>query len=241
MNPLHTRDMNRIDRLAYRFNVQIHRNKIMQHTTNYFRIFHETLYKLQHFGIIRPGNIPYLYLPPTPFFQRIGRRYQPRIGMDNFLLEPDIVRRRISPRQLRGLIHATIPIPPRFPKVQIRRSLRIAEQRISKLQLIAKQIHQIAAESLLDGTFLQKIKDKKNPLGLACQDKSPMTLRDQILKAQQTKFPPRQNYENYWRRWIYPDEYTCHRNIHYFRPISPFYFELRPADIRYHPIVRHLA
>ena len=238
MNPLHTRDMSRIDRVAYRFNVQIHRDKIMHYTRTYFQIFHQTLYKLQHFGIIRPGNIPYLFIPPNPFFERIGREYQPRIGMDNFLLEPDIVRRRISPRQLRGLIHATIPIPPRFPKFTVRRSLRIAEQKVTKLQLAVQQIPQLAAESLLDGTFLQKIKDKENLLGKICQDKSPMTLRDQVLKSYKSRFPPT---FNYWRKWIYPDEYTCHRNIHYYRKSAPFSIEIKPADIRLHPIVRHLA
>ena len=132
--------------------------------------------------------------------------------MDNFLLEPDIVRRRISPRKLKGLIYSTIPIPPRFPRIQLRRSMRIAEKRIANLTLAAKRTQQLAAESLLDGTFTQKIKSKKNLLGIVCQDKSPSTLRDQIMKVHKSKFPPK---PNYWQRWIYPDEYTCHRNIHY--------------------------
>ena len=237
-NPLHSRDMSQIDQIAYRLNVELHRDEIMHHTRYYFRIFHETLYKLQHFGIIRNGNIPYLYIPPKPFFRRIGRIQRPRIGLDNFLLEPDIVRRRISPRRLRGLIYATIPIPPTFPKFTIRRSLRIAAKRTAILNKAISQIPRIAAEALLDGTFLQKLKDKKHPLGIVCQDKSPLTLRDQILNAQKRKFPPKLHY---YRRWIYPDEYTCHRNIHYFKQATPFLFEIKPADIQLRPIVRHLA
>ena len=238
VNPLHTRDMNLLDRIDYRFNVEMHRNKIVQHTTTYFRIFHESLYKLQHFGIIRSGDIPYLYTPPIPFFKRIGRRQQPTIGMGNFTLEPDIVRRRISPRQLRGMIYADVPIPPTFPKFQVRRSLRIAQQKIKLLNLTKQKVKQLAAESLLDGTFSQKIKSKDNLLGIACQDKSPVTLRDQILKAYKGKFPPK---PNYWRRWNYPDEYTCHRDIHYFRQSRPFLLGIKPTDIRLQPIVRHLA
>ena len=236
VNPSCTRDMSRYDRVIYQFNLNVHRSKIVNITSNYLLTFHQILFKLQHFGIIRSGDIPYLYIPPIPFFKRIGHQLQPRIGINNFLLEPDIVRRRISTQQRRNLVNIPIPIPTNFPKFQLRRSLRIAEKRIAKLTFETQRIQQLAAESLLDGTFKEKMKSKQNFLGIACQDKLPMTLNDQLKLANKRKHPPK---PSYWRRWIYPDEYTCHKNIHYYIQSLPFELQIKPADIRLQPIVRH--
>ena len=238
VNPSCTRDMSRYDRAIYQFNLNMHRSKVINITSRYLHTFHEVLFKLQHIGTIRSGDIPYLYIPPTPFFKRIGHQLQPRIGMRNFLLEPDIVRRRISSQQRRNLVNISIPISSNFPKLKLRRSQRLAEKRIAKLTLATQSIRKLAAESLLDGTFKEKMKSKSNLLGIVCQDKSPMTLGDQLDLANKSKFPPR---PNYWRRWIYPDEYTCHKNIHYYMQSYPFEVRIKPADIRLQPIVRHIT
>ena len=238
MNLNRTRDMNRVDRLDYRFNLEIHRDQIRVRTENFFFRFHETLFKLQYAGIIRQGNIPYLYKPPTYFFRRIGRfRYTSRIGLNNFLLEPDIVRRKVSPQQIRELISTSIPILLQTPPRYIRRSSRITKLRMKQVYSTRAKLKQLAAESLLDGTFQQKVKSKNNLLGLALQDKSPLNLRDQLRQANERKIPIT---PNHWRRWIYPDEYSTHRNIHTFYFNQPFHTEVRSADINLYPIVRHI-
>ena len=230
--PRESRDMNVIDTHAHAARLYIRRSRISICTKESFSKFYRALHRLQLAGIIREGPISFIYQPPVPFFKRLRNgRIRPRVNVRSFLLEPDIVRRNVPDRYIQQILKSNPPY--QYPPEKLRCSIRLIEKAELKEIKRLEELKRIAAESLLDGSFLKHLNNPKHPLAIARRDKTPKDLDTQLKEYRQICTKRRYHLFNHKLiKWIYPDIYTTNPNMYTFEPLLyPMTIILRPASL----------
>ena len=184
-------------------------------TMDAFSQLEKILATLQSNGILRSGPICFHYRKPEPFFSikpTLGMaRPQSLIDLDCFLLEPHVIKRYVPRDQLKEIIHS----PNIYPKS--RSSKRIAQIQLARSHLNYRKLAQMAAESLLDGTYKRHLRNPKHLFYFHRQDKEPKSL---FYQMDNYRFEPKPR-NSQFMRWTIPDEYSVKQNAYAFIPDQP--------------------